>query len=513
MAKIIGIPKVQYFDLNGEPLSGGKLYTYEPGTTTNKATYPTVADAEATTNANANPIILDSRGEANVVIVGDTKFLLTDSDDTTVWTVDNIRDGSSSFLDSNGNEVITSTAVASAVNQVNITNAATGNSPKIGVAGDDTNIGLRIGSKGSGDVVITDSSDDEVMTFTGADSAVNYINTTSSATGVGPILGAVGDDTNIAFNIESKGTGDILLRTDGDEEILSLNPVSSAVNYLEVTSSATGNPVLVEAKGDDSNIGLRLISKGTGVVDVLGGNGTVALTIADVSSGVNYFSIVNSVTTAAVPLTVAGTDTNIDLDLVPKGTGVAKVLGTADASAEIRLLEDTDNGTDYVAFKCPTAVTTSYTLTLPTADSAGLLESDGAGTLSFNNSIPTDIATAAEMEAASSTTAIVTPGRVGRHPGVAKFWTILDGTGTPALTESFNVSSVSDIGTGNYELTLTTSFSGVNYSCYSNVESGFTGDNSQYSIQSSSAVRVIIYNSTPAQVDRDGVTCGGFGDQ
>jgi hypothetical protein len=55
-------PKVQFFDANGEPLVGGKLYTYAAGTSSPLATY---TDSTGNT-ANANPVILDSRGEANV---------------------------------------------------------------------------------------------------------------------------------------------------------------------------------------------------------------------------------------------------------------------------------------------------------------------------------------------------------------------------------------------------------------------------------------------------------------
>ena len=92
MAKFLGTPKVQYLDSNGDPLVGGKLYTYDPGTTDNKATYPTLADAVAKTNANANPVILDSRGEASVVLAGNTKLVLKDSADATIYTVDNVND-------------------------------------------------------------------------------------------------------------------------------------------------------------------------------------------------------------------------------------------------------------------------------------------------------------------------------------------------------------------------------------------------------------------------------------
>jgi hypothetical protein len=50
--------------------------------------------------------------------------------------------------------------------------------------------------------------------------------------------------------------------------------------------------------------------------------------------------------------------------------------------------EDSALATDYVAFKAPSAITTSYTLTLPAADAAGALSSDGAGALSFTAVAP-----------------------------------------------------------------------------------------------------------------------------
>jgi hypothetical protein len=81
-----GYPKFQAFKSNGDPLSGGKLYTYTPGTTTNKTTY----SDKALTSANTNPVVLDSNGEATVYGTGEYKFVLKDSDDVTLWTVDNI---------------------------------------------------------------------------------------------------------------------------------------------------------------------------------------------------------------------------------------------------------------------------------------------------------------------------------------------------------------------------------------------------------------------------------------
>lgn len=78
----------KFFDNNGNPLFNGQLYTYAGGTTTPLATY---TDSTGET-PNANPVILNARGEANVWIPPNTayKFVLQDASSNTIWTVDNV---------------------------------------------------------------------------------------------------------------------------------------------------------------------------------------------------------------------------------------------------------------------------------------------------------------------------------------------------------------------------------------------------------------------------------------
>ena len=145
MSLLLGNPKVQYFDGDANFLSLGKLYSYVVGTTTPKATYPTIDDADALTNANSNPVILDAYGQADIALNGLYRLILKDSLDNTVWDVDNVGDAGAS-----GNGALQYGFVNNAVNQVTIANAATGNSPSISATGTDTNVGLKITSKGSG---------------------------------------------------------------------------------------------------------------------------------------------------------------------------------------------------------------------------------------------------------------------------------------------------------------------------------------------------------------------------
>lgn len=92
---ILGTPKPQFFDSSGNPLVSGTLEVLDPADDTNKASYPTYDDAEASTNANSNPIPLDSRGEPTSGLWGqdreDYKLVLKDSTGATVYTIDDIN--------------------------------------------------------------------------------------------------------------------------------------------------------------------------------------------------------------------------------------------------------------------------------------------------------------------------------------------------------------------------------------------------------------------------------------
>ena len=81
MAVTLHAGKNQFFASDGSPLASGKLYTYVSGTSTPKAAYTD----DAGTIAHANPIVLDSRGEAEIYWTGVYDVTLKTSADVTIW--------------------------------------------------------------------------------------------------------------------------------------------------------------------------------------------------------------------------------------------------------------------------------------------------------------------------------------------------------------------------------------------------------------------------------------------
>jgi hypothetical protein len=104
--------------------------------------------------------IVYADGVATNTGIYDTGFSTTDGDVTltgtqtlTNKTLTAPKIGTS-ILDTNGNELFLLTATASAVNELTLANAATGNSPVLSATGDDSNIGITLTPKGTGEVVI-----------------------------------------------------------------------------------------------------------------------------------------------------------------------------------------------------------------------------------------------------------------------------------------------------------------------------------------------------------------------
>lgn len=87
-------------------------------------------------------------------------------------------------------------------------------------------------------------------------------------------------------------------------------------------------------------------------------------------------------------------------------TSPLQLIGNATAGSEIRLPEDTDNGSNYVALKSPNALASNLTLTLPSADgTAGqFLSTDGAGGLGFASVAPSKYELISTVNASGAST-------------------------------------------------------------------------------------------------------------
>lgn len=102
----------QFFDNNGQPLSGGKIYTYASGTTTPQATYTSATGV----TPHSNPIILDSAGRVpgGEIWLTDSlqyKFVVETSAAILIGTYDNIIGINSNFVNFEAqNEFATATA-------------------------------------------------------------------------------------------------------------------------------------------------------------------------------------------------------------------------------------------------------------------------------------------------------------------------------------------------------------------------------------------------------------------
>lgn len=140
------------------------------------------------------------------------------------------------------------------------------------------------------------------------------------------------------------------------------------------------------------------------------------------------------------------------------------------------------------------------------------------GPITDSGTITVTAATQADQETGTSTTTAVTPGRQQFHASSAKYWVKFTTNTTTAITVSYNVTSLTDNGTGDTTITIATDFSSGNFCSVSN--STFNNDLTgiqvyQATLNNASAgsIRVITYNSTTGILDFDYVCVAGFGDQ
>lgn len=195
-----------------------------------------------------------------------------------------------SINDSSNNELIKFGVIASAVNEITITNAATGNNPKIAASGDNTNIGFDFQAKGSGayNFLATTSGPTEIRFLEDNDTGGNYTALRAASSII----------TNTVFELPAAdGTIGQVIQTNGSGVLsfVSLPTPSTLVPAAVCSFNGSGTPAFIKNSGCTS-----ITDNGVGNWDLVSSNINSNSIIQLSTMGINT-AVTTSIFLGAVP--------------------------------------------------------------------------------------------------------------------------------------------------------------------------------------------------------------------
>jgi len=125
--------------------------------------------------------------------------------------------------------------------------------------------------------------------------------------------------------ISSLGVDGIYVTTNGTlgytgTTQLKIVHTGSAVNYTEITGGTTGNGPTIRAQGE-TNVELNLVSRGTSGINLrTGANTATQFRVGDTSGAVNYLQVTGGATGTAPSITATGSDSSVGLTISTKNT-------------------------------------------------------------------------------------------------------------------------------------------------------------------------------------------------
>jgi len=132
----------------------------------------------------------------------------------------------------------------------------------------------------------------------------------------------------------------------GSTRQFQVSHTASAVNYVQVTGAATGGSPVIQSAGSDANIGLGIVGKGTGVITFTS-NGGEQFRVQTIANAVNNIQVYGQVSGQAPTLISRGSDTNVGLIVSSKGTGTI-ALSTGVSTATQVQVSDTASAVNYI---------------------------------------------------------------------------------------------------------------------------------------------------------------------
>lgn len=189
-------------------------------------------------------------------------------------------------------------------------------------------------------------------------------NGTSAFTAVtapsGTIVGTTDTQTLTNKTLTSPKIGTSVLDTNGNE-VFVITATASAVNELTVVNAATGNAPQIQASGDDTNISINLVAKGTGTAQAGGvplvtttgtqtlTNKTIRETVSVISGNTNAAAGTFYVLTASLTLTLPATPTAGDTVKVQNSSGTVTAVIARNGSNIMSLAENMTLNANYVS--------------------------------------------------------------------------------------------------------------------------------------------------------------------
>ena len=239
------------------------------------------------------------------------------------------------IADENGNEQIIFQTTSSAVNQFDVTNAATGNPPQLSATGGDSNIDLNLLAKGTGHVTIVGNSNSGAIQFN------------CESNSHGQILKAQPHSAGV--------TNEMLLPDGSNSTLVSLVATQTLTNKT-LTSPKINEDVAVTATATEINL-LDGVTSTTAELNILDG----------VTSTAAELNILDGVTSTAAELNI--------LDGVTSTTAELNILdGVTSTAAELNILDGvTSTASELNLLDGDTSVGSSITI----ADSDGVVVNDG----------------------------------------------------------------------------------------------------------------------------------------
>lgn len=201
------------------PVLGAATATSINGVAIDSATSATLDLANSSTLATsgANSITLTSTGATNVTLpTTGTLATLAGSETLSNKTLTAPKFADGGYIaDANGNELVIMDTVASAVNEVTVSNAATGGNPSIAATGGDTDVGLDLQSKGA-DPIRLNNSGGNVQVGGGATASELRIMEPSGSGSNYTAFKAQAQGGDVTYTLPSAdGSADQVLKTDG----------------------------------------------------------------------------------------------------------------------------------------------------------------------------------------------------------------------------------------------------------------------------------------------------------